>query len=259
MTPLPTAGKSMGELQDPGGFIVKSIRSFWIIQSGKTGYFILLPKITTFGMDIMTLQYEKQINLLLGIGVVAMALSMSSSAFAQDIIRTKAGKDIAAKVLEISDEEVSYKLYDNQDGPTIRISTEKLYKIFFENGSEYAFVEEIFSHNLPADAPLQDLVADGNNVYIMMDDPTNSFSEKDKYIREYLREYTPWNVVDNLDDADFILYVEGPYDRALLACALGHSVHPPSRWDRGLEGKEAKSRPCHSERLSWSVRGGFPR
>ena len=147
---------------------------------------------------------KNKIYLLLGIGI----MTMGSSAYAQDIIRTKAGKDIAAKVLEISDEEVSYKLYDNQDGPTIRISTEKLYKIFFENGSEYAFVEEVFSHNLPADAPLQDLVADGNNVYIMMDDPTNSFSEKDKYIREYLREYTPWNVVDNLDDADFILYVE---------------------------------------------------
>ena len=147
---------------------------------------------------------KNKIYLLLGIGI----MTMSSSAYAQDIIRTKAGKDIAAKVLEISDEEVSYKLYDNQDGPTIRISTEKLYKIFFENGSEYAFVEEVFSHNLPADAPLQDLVADGNNVYIMMDDPTNSFSEKDKYIREYLREYTAWNVVDNLDDADFILYVE---------------------------------------------------
>lgn len=151
---------------------------------------------------------KNKIKFMLGIGVVAMALSMSSSAYAQDIIRTKAGKDIAAKVLEISDEEVSYKLYDNQDGPTIRISTEKLYKIFFENGSEYAFVEEVFSHNLPADAPLRDLVADGNNVYIMMDDPTDSFSEKDKYIRDYLREYTPWNVVDSLDDADFILYVE---------------------------------------------------
>ena len=147
---------------------------------------------------------KNKIYLLLGIGI----MTMGSSAFAQDIIRTKAGKDIAAKVLEISDEEVSYKLYDNQDGPTIRISTEKLYKIFFENGSEYAFVEEVFSHNLPADAPLWDLVADGNNVYIMMDDPTNSFSEKDKYIREYLREYSPWNVVDSIDDADFILYVE---------------------------------------------------
>ena len=50
---------------------------------------------------------KNKINFLLGIGVVALALSMSSSAYAQDIIRTKAGKDIAAKVLEISDEEVS--------------------------------------------------------------------------------------------------------------------------------------------------------
>ena len=145
---------------------------------------------------------------LLGMGVIAMSLSMSSSAYAQDIIKTKAGKDIEAKVLEISDEEVTYKLFDNQEGPTIRISADKLNKIIFENGSEYAFVKEFFSHHLPADAPLIDLVAEGNNVYIMMDDPTNSFSEKDKYIREYLREYTPWNVVDSIDDADFILYVE---------------------------------------------------
>ena len=149
-----------------------------------------------------------KIHLLLGIGVVAMSLAMSSSASAQDIIMTKAGKDIAAKVLEISDEEVTYKMFENQEGPTIRISTDKLMKIIFENGSEYAFVEEVFSHNLPADAPLIDLVAEGNNVYIMMDDPTHSFSEKDAYIREYIPEYTPWNVVDNLEDADFILYVE---------------------------------------------------
>ncbi len=48
--------------------------------------------------------------LLLGMGIMAMG----SSAYAQDIIKTKAGKDIAAKVLEISDEEVSYKMYDNK-------------------------------------------------------------------------------------------------------------------------------------------------
>ena len=149
-----------------------------------------------------------KIHFLLGMGVVAAALFMSSSVSAQDIIRTKTGKEIEAKVLEISDKEVTYKMYDNQEGPTIRISTERLYKIFFENGSEYSFVEEVFPHDLPADAPLRDLVADGNNVYIMMDDPTHSFSEKDAYIREYIPEYTPWNVVDNLEDADFILYVE---------------------------------------------------
>ena len=55
-----------------------------------------------------------KIQLLLGMGVVAMSLAMSSSASAQDIIMTKAGKDIAAKVLEISDEEVTYKMFENQ-------------------------------------------------------------------------------------------------------------------------------------------------
>lgn len=145
-----------------------------------------------------------KIHLLLGLGLMVMGYSAN----AQDIIRTKAGKEIAAKVLEISDEEVSYKMYDNQEGPTFRMAADKLYKIIFENGSEYAFVEEKFSHNLPADAPLRDLVADGNNVFIMMDDPTNSFYEKDAYIRDYIPEYTPWNVVDSIDEADFILYVE---------------------------------------------------
>ena len=142
------------------------------------------------------------------VGAISLALFVSVPSFAQDIIKTKAGKDIEAKVLEITDEEVAYKMFENQEGPTIRISTDKLYKILFENGSEYAFVEEKPSHNLPADAPLRDLVADGNNVYIVMDDPTNSFYEKDAFIREYLRQYTKWNLVDSLEEADFILYVE---------------------------------------------------
>ena len=137
-----------------------------------------------------------------------MALLMSVPSFAQDIIKTKAGKDIEAKVLEITDEEVAYKMFDNQEGPTIKITTDKLFKIIFENGTEYAFVEEHPSHNLPANAPLKDLVADGNNVYIEMDDPTNSFDEKDAFIREYMRQYTKWNLVESKEEADFILLVE---------------------------------------------------
>ena len=142
------------------------------------------------------------------VGIAFLSLLMGVPSFAQDIIRTKTGKDISAKVLEINDDEVSYKMFDNQEGPTIRIGTDKLYKIIFENGSEYAFVEEKPSHNLPANAPLKDLVAPGNNVYIIMDDPTDSFDEKDAYIREYIPQYTRWNLVDSIDDADFILYVE---------------------------------------------------
>ena len=142
------------------------------------------------------------------VGIFLSTFLWNVPSFAQDVIRTKAGRDIAAKVLEIDDEEVSYKMFDNQEGPTIRISTDKLYKIIFENGSEYAFVEDRPSHHLPANAPLKDLVADGNNVYVVMDDPTNSFDEKDAYIREYIPQYTKWHLVESVDQADFILYVE---------------------------------------------------
>lgn len=151
---------------------------------------------------------DTKISIKRNVGIILLSFLMTVPSFAQDIIRTKTGKDISAKVLEISEDEIAYKMFDNQDGPTFRMPTERLLKIFFENGSEYAFVEERPSHNLPANAPLKDLVADGNNVYIVMDDPTNSFYEKDAYIREYLLEYTRWNLVESIDEADFILYVE---------------------------------------------------
>lgn len=176
--------------------------------------------------------------------VFVLVLFIGTNSFAQDIIKTKAGKDISAKVLEIRDEEVSYKMFDNQEGPTFKISSEKLFKIIFENGSEYAFVEEKPSHNLPADAPLKDLVADGNNVFIIMEDPTDSFDEKDAFIREYIPEYTKWNLVESLDEADFILFVE-VYKTASFSRM--HSATPSIRRPDGTEvwrGKTYKAAPA---------------
>jgi len=178
-----------------------------------------------------------------GAGIIILSLFMTIPSFAQDIIKTKAGKDISAKVMEISEKEVSYKMFDNQDGPVVKISTDKLFKIIFENGSEYAFVEEKPSHNLPANAPLKDLVADGNNVYIIMDDPTNSFDEKDALIREYLKEYTKWNIVESPDDADFILYVEVHKTESFSRV---HSATPSIRRPNGTvvwKGKTQRAAP----------------
>ena len=176
-------------------------------------------------------------------GIIILSLFTTIPSFAQDIIKTKAGKDISAKVMEISEKEVSYKMFDNQDGPVVKISTDKLFKIIFENGSEYAFVEEKPSHNLPANAPLKDLVADGNNVYIIMDDPTKSFDEKDALIREYLKEYTKWNIVESPDDADFILYVEVHKTESFSRV---HSATPSIRRPNGTvvwKGKTQRAAP----------------
>lgn len=156
-----------------------------------------------------------KISLKHSIGIILLFLFISLPSFAQDIIKTKAGKDISAKVLEVSENEVSYKMYDNQDGPTFKITPDKLFKIIFENGSEYAFVEESTHHNLPQDASLAELTAPGNNVFIEFKDNSGTFEEKDEFIKNYIKELTEWNVVEIPENADFILYVEGYSKRTI--------------------------------------------
>jgi len=129
-------------------------------------------------------------------------------AWAQDVIETKDSKLIVAKVLDVSEQEVSYKMFNNQDGPTFHLATEQLLRIVFQNGTEYRFEPGGNSHRLSADAPLHELVADGNHVFIELSDPSFAFEEKDEYLRAYLLEYTQWKVVPTVQDADFILHVD---------------------------------------------------
>lgn len=64
---------------------------------------------------------------------------LCGSAFAQDIIHTIDGRSIEAKVLEISDEDILYKTFDNQDGPDYRMSVSRILRIVFQNGTERSF------------------------------------------------------------------------------------------------------------------------
>ncbi len=136
-------------------------------------------------------------------------LSTVLTAAAQDIIHTKDGKTIEAKVLEISDEFVSYKMFNNLEGPVFKIASNKVFKIVFENGTEHSFLEESSSHNLPSDAPLTLLTAPGNNVFLVFEDQSGTFDEKDEYLKEFINELTPWNLVSSKGNADFIIHVTG--------------------------------------------------
>ena len=64
---------------------------------------------------------------------------------AQDKIITKKGETIAAKVLEISPNEVKYKKADNLKGPTYIAQKAELQAIEYENGTK----EEMFTATLP--------------------------------------------------------------------------------------------------------------
>ena len=64
-------------------------------------------------------------------------LSMS-----QDIITTKTGEDILAKITEINKAEVKYKKFDNPDGPLYTMLKSDILMIRYENGSKEIFNEE---------------------------------------------------------------------------------------------------------------------
>lgn len=62
-------------------------------------------------------------------------------AYSQDLITTKKGEDIQAKVLEINTSQVKYKKTDNLEGPTYTILKSDVLMIRYANGSKDIFAE----------------------------------------------------------------------------------------------------------------------
>lgn len=75
--------------------------------------------------------------------LVFVALMASAAmAQAQDLITKKDGQDIKARVLEVSPNEVKYKLYDEPDGATYIVKKSELVMIRYESGRN-----EVFNNN----------------------------------------------------------------------------------------------------------------
>lgn len=64
-----------------------------------------------------------------------------STCYSQDILTKKSGEDIQAKVLEVTSNEVKYKKFDNQNGPTFSILKSDLLMVRYENGTKDLFNE----------------------------------------------------------------------------------------------------------------------
>ena len=58
---------------------------------------------------------------------------------AQDMITTRSGESILAKVLEVSPSVVRYKRFNNLDGPTYTMNTAQILEITYENGDTDSF------------------------------------------------------------------------------------------------------------------------
>ncbi len=67
-------------------------------------------------------------------------LSMSFC-FSQDLITMRSGEDIQVKILEVSQDAIKYKKYDNLEGPVFTINKADALMIRYENGTKDIFNE----------------------------------------------------------------------------------------------------------------------
>lgn len=68
-------------------------------------------------------------------------LFLFSKGYSQDVITTKKGEDIEAKVIEVGLTEVKYKRIDNPDGPVFILLKSEILLIRYENGSKDIFTQ----------------------------------------------------------------------------------------------------------------------
>ncbi len=66
----------------------------------------------------------------------------STLSFSQDIITTKAGEDILAKISEVGHTEIKYRKFDNPDGPMFTLLRSDVLMIRYENGTKDVFNDE---------------------------------------------------------------------------------------------------------------------
>ena len=70
---------------------------------------------------------------------LALAAAFAIPSFAQDIVILKNGTSIDAKVLEVDDNSIRYKKFDNPEGPTYTEKKEAISEIRYKNGSKEIF------------------------------------------------------------------------------------------------------------------------
>lgn len=73
--------------------------------------------------------------------IILMSLMSFQTVMAQDIIHTYDSAPIKAKILEIGDNYLYYKTWDNPDGPLYNMSLSRVTRIVFENGTTKVFTQ----------------------------------------------------------------------------------------------------------------------
>ncbi len=79
--------------------------------------------------------------------LVILFLLCATSVSAQDVIVKKDGSTILSKVLEVGQEVIKYKKFNNLDGPTYTIQKSELQSINYQNGAKDTFSAPVREEN----------------------------------------------------------------------------------------------------------------
>lgn len=63
-------------------------------------------------------------------------IAFSKISFSQDLITKKNGEEIKAKILEVTQNEIKYKNFDQQNGPLFTIPKYEIFMVRYENGTK---------------------------------------------------------------------------------------------------------------------------
>jgi len=109
---------------------------------------------------------QKKVNLLGVVIMTSMFICCGHVLQAQDIITLKNGDEIQAKVLEIEDQTIKYKKFDNPSGPNYTLKKAEIFMIRYENGSKDVFNEIATSESADKQQqPIKYLSYDRGRVY----------------------------------------------------------------------------------------------
>jgi hypothetical protein len=75
---------------------------------------------------------------------------MGFTAFSQDVIITNSNEQIRVKIVEVTDDAVSYKKYHDQEGGTFVLKKDKIKIILWENGDVDEYKEVVSEQKVPA-------------------------------------------------------------------------------------------------------------
>lgn len=83
--------------------------------------------------------------------LLTVTLLFSIQAFSQDKIYKKNGEIVEAKVIEIGETEIKYKVFTDQDGPIYAVDKDRLTKIIYQSGREETYQNSLRDTSLYTD------------------------------------------------------------------------------------------------------------